>query len=774
MLDNDRARISREYDILRTSFERLQEEHALMRAEIAQLHVTLAKRNGDLQTLHLTRNTLLVHCTAEKTSRQKAEARMDQTLKSLGEFANAFYLSRIDETKLTTEQQELLKNMDYPEVIRERDALKARCFGTVAAGFNNVEFHPAVWAALFGIVIGVAWSFQILGSARASGVEAEVVPPDVVLNGRYVGELAVKEVLEGSRITSIRMVTSAADSLKLLSPLENVNTMSSNGLPTPENTPGPDPNRLAADKIRGKGRKGQPTVNPSVTVGGSKSALVAVPESEEEASSQPEQPSQEASQVTQNEDVDMQDDGYTVEQRENANRVIKAYREANYYEVLGLTPPCSKDAIKSAWRKTAKSIHPDKSRDEDADENMKMLQRAYLVLVNDEERAKWEQDPAKYRPPEFQGEDVPTFGEEFAPSAFGNDSLDRAEHIEKASPHIESLLSMPENAAAIRALRTINTEIQTILDNSDDTADYEEVQIPWEKVQSAAKAAEAIAHDDALTPEVKTQSLQTNKDKLKSFVEDGDYPVSWYEKLPPVEESGEVPTTKQKAKPKLNSFGKPFGASVQETKMVFRTKNSEPVLGYSNVGRGHQFIVEVRTEKSVTYDLRSGAEIGFHVAEAYLGLDEDSKVHLGESDKQFGRKDAHRYLGVYGVASKPLQTGTVGGRSRLPTAWVLTGFGNDKAPDEKVWLTRTTVRKICGKASADEDIRTWYLDRGLQPVDEIPPKVEKRRADQPGTSPNTAADTETMESLTAKIDNLTKLVAAMQSMYQQPQQQKKA
>lgn len=377
------------------------------------------------------------------------------------------------------------------------------------------------------------------------------------------------------------------------------------------------------------------------------------------------------------------------------------------------------------------------------------VNRAWMVLKDDQQRSQWEKNPQDYQPPWLQAKGGDTYDESFHPSAFENDSVDQEPHFKKAESSIHRILSEPKNASALKELKAINDDMKKELDESDDLTLFEDIRIKIETIQGFVASAHQVATSSKYTQEERNKKLQGNNAMFKSFIDQQGYPEDWYKDLP-VDD----------ARTKVDVAG-------PDTSV--RTKYSERILGYSNVGRGHQFIIEVN-DPAGTYELKSGAEIGFPTVEAYFNSAKGTN-QLGECDKKYDRKDAHRYLGVYGVASKPLQTATVGGRSRLPTAWVLTGFGDEEIPTEKVWLTRTTVRRVCGKVSADEDIRQWYLDNDLQPVDEIPPKVEKRRLDKPGTP--TPAGTESLESLTQKIETLTKLVTAMQSMQAQQLQQQK-
>lgn len=146
--------------------------------------------------------------------------------------------------------------------------------------------------------------------------------------------------------------------------------MSANGLPTPDGTPGPDSDRITADKARQISENSLSVAKPSASAKIEQNALTTIPENGEKFSVQ----SKPSSEEVVEEDAPMLDvtsTDNTPQQRETVNRVIRAHGEGKYYDVLGLSPGCSKEEITSAYRKTAKLLHPDKSGDGDADENMK-------------------------------------------------------------------------------------------------------------------------------------------------------------------------------------------------------------------------------------------------------------------------------------------------------------------------------------------------------------------------------------------------------------------
>ncbi|MDO9535281.1 MAG: DnaJ domain-containing protein [Bacillota bacterium] len=55
----------------------------------------------------------------------------------------------------------------------------------------------------------------------------------------------------------------------------------------------------------------------------------------------------------------------------------------DHYSVLSVTPGASKKEIKRAYRKMAKSLHPDLNKSPEAEEKFKKIHRAYEFLIND-------------------------------------------------------------------------------------------------------------------------------------------------------------------------------------------------------------------------------------------------------------------------------------------------------------------------------------------------------------------------------------------------------
>jgi molecular chaperone DnaJ len=64
--------------------------------------------------------------------------------------------------------------------------------------------------------------------------------------------------------------------------------------------------------------------------------------------------------------------------------------ERDLYEVLGVGKDAQADEIKRAYRKLAKKYHPDVSKEPDAEERFKEVQKAYDVLTDEDKRAAYD------------------------------------------------------------------------------------------------------------------------------------------------------------------------------------------------------------------------------------------------------------------------------------------------------------------------------------------------------------------------------------------------
>lgn len=75
------------------------------------------------------------------------------------------------------------------------------------------------------------------------------------------------------------------------------------------------------------------------------------------------------------------------ERNKNRNSLIdKILRTNNFYDILGVPKNCTDDAIKSAYKKLAKLLHPDKNKEKGAEEAFKKVSKAFQHLINKEKR----------------------------------------------------------------------------------------------------------------------------------------------------------------------------------------------------------------------------------------------------------------------------------------------------------------------------------------------------------------------------------------------------
>lgn len=63
---------------------------------------------------------------------------------------------------------------------------------------------------------------------------------------------------------------------------------------------------------------------------------------------------------------------------------------ANYYDILEVSQSANKDEIKAAFRKKARTLHPDVNKATDAGEQFKELGKAYETLMDDNKRATYD------------------------------------------------------------------------------------------------------------------------------------------------------------------------------------------------------------------------------------------------------------------------------------------------------------------------------------------------------------------------------------------------
>jgi curved DNA-binding protein len=92
----------------------------------------------------------------------------------------------------------------------------------------------------------------------------------------------------------------------------------------------------------------------------------------------------------------------------------------DYYEVLGVSRDADQDAIRRAYRKLARTYHPDLNSDSDAEDRFKELGEAYEVLSDPDKRERYDRLGANWRQQEQQAPDA-NFEEFFDRQGFGSD-----------------------------------------------------------------------------------------------------------------------------------------------------------------------------------------------------------------------------------------------------------------------------------------------------------------------------------------------------------------
>ena len=72
--------------------------------------------------------------------------------------------------------------------------------------------------------------------------------------------------------------------------------------------------------------------------------------------------------------------------------------EPNYWSLLGVSPECDSDELKSAFRKEARKWHPDLNKNDiNAEERFKLINQAYAILSDPKKRREWEKQVNKHK-----------------------------------------------------------------------------------------------------------------------------------------------------------------------------------------------------------------------------------------------------------------------------------------------------------------------------------------------------------------------------------------
>src|ERR1700749_3906409 len=99
---------------------------------------------------------------------------------------------------------------------------------------------------------------------------------------------------------------------------------------------------------------------------------------------------------------------------------LMALAYTDYYEVLGVPRDADQDTIRRAYRKLARTYHPDLNSDSDAEDRFKELGEAYEVLSDPEKRERYDRLGANWRRQEQEAPEQ-DFEEFFTRQGYGGD-----------------------------------------------------------------------------------------------------------------------------------------------------------------------------------------------------------------------------------------------------------------------------------------------------------------------------------------------------------------
>ncbi len=131
----------------------------------------------------------------------------------------------------------------------------------------------------------------------------------------------------------------------------------------------------------------------------------------------------------------------------------------DYWSLLGLSPDCNSDELKSAFRREARRWHPDlNGNDINAEERFKLVNEAYAVLSDPRKRAIWEESNdnqyEQIRDPFERG--FPDFND-YINTIFGND-LDLEDYDDSREQETESIDHESENDDYSNAQQNLDSD----------------------------------------------------------------------------------------------------------------------------------------------------------------------------------------------------------------------------------------------------------------------------------------------------------------------------
>ena len=109
--------------------------------------------------------------------------------------------------------------------------------------------------------------------------------------------------------------------------------------------------------------------------------------------------------------------------------------DPNYWSLLGVSPECDSNELKSAFRKEARKWHPDLNKnDVNAEERFKLINEAYAILSDPKKRREWEKQNNKHE--DIFDNRFPTY-EEYIDLVLGIKTDLKSESEDQYSEHSE-------------------------------------------------------------------------------------------------------------------------------------------------------------------------------------------------------------------------------------------------------------------------------------------------------------------------------------------------
>ncbi len=112
--------------------------------------------------------------------------------------------------------------------------------------------------------------------------------------------------------------------------------------------------------------------------------------------------------------------------------------DPNYWSLLGVSPECDSNELKSAFRKEARKWHPDLNKnDVNAEERFKLINEAYAILSDPKKRREWEKKNNKHK--DIFDNRFPTY-EEYIDLVLGIKTDLKSESDDQYSEHSEDII----------------------------------------------------------------------------------------------------------------------------------------------------------------------------------------------------------------------------------------------------------------------------------------------------------------------------------------------